>query len=218
MSFRYALAQYIQPGDSNFGNQIIYQDNDFVLIRDSFPKSIVHWLLLPKSSKITATNPLTDAFVDREIKNKVINLVPKIKLMVLEEIERLGYEIIEKYQDNLIQVGVHAVPSMFNVHIHFITKDLSSECLKKKHHYNSFSTEFFVDFDELPLKAGDKRLNREEMEYHCCKDELVCRFCGEKFGNQFAKLKRHLQKEEFHNIYKKQSLPARKHIEIIVID
>lgn len=211
MSFRFVLAKYLKEDNHKYADQIIYQDKDFVLIKDAFPKSIIHWLLLPKDPKITYLNPLSDAFKNESLKNKVIDLIPIIEELILKEISNQGYEVIN--DEGLIKIGVHAVPSLANLHIHFITKDLNSDKMKRKHHYNSFTTNFFVNFNELPLNQNDSRLNPKEMENHCSKDDLICAFCKQNFTNQFAQLKRHLKEKEFKKIFIKKT-----EIEVIEID
>ena len=49
-------------------------------------------------------------------------------------------------------MGFHAIPSMKQVHMHIISLDFQGRGLKKKHHYNSFVTEFFIDVDTIIVK------------------------------------------------------------------
>ena len=42
------------------------------------------------------------------------------------------------------RAGFHAVPSMRQLHLHLISQDFDSACLKNKKHWNSFATDFFV--------------------------------------------------------------------------
>jgi aprataxin len=136
--------------------------------------------------------------------------------MIMEEIAKLGYEVADQHNDSdLIKVGVHSIPSLSNLHIHFITKDLSSEKMKRKHHFNSFATKFFVNFEDLPLKDGDSRLSVKEMEHVCNKSDMICPFCGKNFTNRFAELKKHLQKTEFQKIFIEKK---NKSVELIEID
>ena len=41
-------------------------------------------------------------------------------------------------------LGFHAAPSMRQLHVHLISLDLASPCLKNKKHWNSFATPFLV--------------------------------------------------------------------------
>ncbi|KAF1815719.1 HIT-like protein [Eremomyces bilateralis CBS 781.70] len=91
-----------------------------------------------------------------------------------------------------ILVGVHAHPSLYNVHIHILTPDRFSEKMKHKKHYNSFQTRFLVGLDEFPLPE-DQREGQGRGRY--LKGDLECWRCKKKFGSHFAELKRHLEEE-----------------------
>lgn len=92
-----------------------------------------------------------------------------------------------------ITAGIHAGPSMNHLHIHILSSDRHSECMKHRKHYNSFSTPFFVNMDEFPIKKGDSR-RRAAREGNLDR-ELKCWRCGRGFGNKFARLKEHLEEE-----------------------
>ena len=89
-----------------------------------------------------------------------------------------------------VLVGIHAGPSMNHLHVHVLSVDRYSECLKHRKHYNSFATDFFVRLEEFPM-------TREEMKRRNggLKDDMRCWRCGENFGNKFTKLKEHLAEE-----------------------
>lgn len=92
-----------------------------------------------------------------------------------------------------VMVGVHAGPSMANLHIHVISVDRQSDCLKHRKHYNSFATPFFVPLDDFPLTQDDERRWPGREQY--LRREFTCWRCGQGFGMKFQDLKRHLQKE-----------------------
>lgn len=54
-------------------------------------------------------------------------------------------------------VGVHARPSMNHLHVHILSRDMHSEKMRHRKHYNSFTTPFLVPLDEFPLAANDPR-------------------------------------------------------------
>ncbi|KAK7745164.1 aprataxin-like protein [Diatrype stigma] len=95
-----------------------------------------------------------------------------------------------------VLVGVHAHPSMNDLHVHVVSRDMHSACLKHAKHYNSFATPFLVPLDDLPLAPGDPRLPRPgtKNENYLARD-LRCWRCGEGFGRRFARLKEHLEVE-----------------------
>ena len=45
--------------------------------------------------------------------------------------------------------GYHAIPSMGLLHLHAISQDFNSPSLKTKKHWNSFTTDYFVDSHKL---------------------------------------------------------------------
>lgn len=48
-----------------------------------------------------------------------------------------------------IRIGFHAIPSLRLLHLHLISADLLAPALKKKHHWNSFATAFFVTIPHI---------------------------------------------------------------------
>jgi len=53
-----------------FPNAIVYASDDFVVVRDKFPKAIIHWIILTRNEKIMKIHP-TKAFEDEAFKNQV---------------------------------------------------------------------------------------------------------------------------------------------------
>lgn len=90
-----------------------------------------------------------------------------------------------------VRVGVHAVPSMNHLHVHVLSRDMHSERMKHKKHYNSFTTDFFVPLDDFPLAEDDPRRNQKGWPER----PMVCWRCGRDFGNKFKELKEHLDGE-----------------------
>ncbi|KAG5944983.1 hypothetical protein E4U59_006552 [Claviceps monticola] len=88
--------------------------------------------------------------------------------------------------------GVHAVPSMSHLHIHVLSRDMHSESMKHRKHYNSFNTPFLVDVMDwgAPGVGGPEAGSGRELS-----SELRCWRCGRGFGNGFKKLKEHLEEE-----------------------
>lgn len=70
------------------------------------------------------------------VSHYIIAISPKILIKLI----RLFY-----FQYENIRFGYHAQPSMHRLHLHVISKDMNSEFLKNKKHWNSFTTEFFMN-------------------------------------------------------------------------
>ena len=90
--------------------------------------------------------------------------------------------------------GVHLSPSMNHLHIHILSTDRFSPCMKHRKHYNSFNTPFLIPVEDFPLGEGDERLKKGVGRTYL-ESELRCWRCGKGFGNRFARLKEHLEEE-----------------------
>ena len=192
---------------------VIYHNEDFVAIYDGFPKSSVHVLLLPLNPKTTLLHPF-EAFEDPQFLVSVKAEVKKLKSLVESELRRLygkhsaseqvrieamktepPPEVLPPGRDWEKQVltGIHAGPSMNHLHIHVLSVDRHSSCLKHKKHYNSFATPFLVDVEDFPLDPEDVRRHPGSQGY--LKSDLVCWRCQQNFKADFAGLKQHLALE-----------------------
>lgn len=221
--FSKALIPYIQHPE-NYPSEVVTFNDHIVLLKDRFPKSIVHLLLLARDPKYHNMKP-TEAFskqhdADGSFLALMKDEADKARRLAASELRRLiskyssrhsarekwledesgtGHREDEQepvgreYADD-IRVGVHAQPSMASLHIHIISRDMASEKLKHKKHYNSFNTLFFVELQEFPLLDGDARLDGEFTEKLLRRD-LQCWRCGRDFKNQFVKLREHLKEE-----------------------
>ncbi|KAJ1446008.1 hypothetical protein M885DRAFT_404741, partial [Pelagophyceae sp. CCMP2097] len=77
----------------------------------------------------------------------------------------------------------HSAPSLEPLHLHIISCDLASTCLKTKAHLGSFATDFFVDVRDVErlLECGglaaelDRRAKTEA--------RTQCHRCGAQFTN-----------------------------------
>lgn len=90
-----------------------------------------------------------------------------------------------------IVAGVHTHPSMNHLHIHIISRDMSSPWMKHKKHYLSFTTSFLVPLEDFPLEEGSKRFHPGDWPNW----DMVCWRCGKNYKNKFKALKEHLEDE-----------------------
>ena len=218
---RDGLGAYIASPSSFPGSRVIYHDEKWVVIKDLFPKSSIHLLLLPRNPAKQFLHPF-EAFEDMDFLKEVQMEVKKIKSLVAKELYRLFGKLSAQDQkrqkaidalganfddeESLILPpgrdwsksvisGIHIGPSMNHLHIHILSIDRHSECLKHRKHYNSFSTPFLVDVEDFPLAKDDGRRNPRKERF--LDSDLKCWRCGENFGNKFARIKQHLDHEEF---------------------
>ena len=95
-----------------------------------------------------------------------------------------------------MSVGVHIIPSLEPLHVHVISEDLCSPCVRTRKHYNSFATDFFYPLKEL---ADYLRVDRRAMEVNennaraMLSRDPECHRCGKAGFRDFAAFKEHLQ-------------------------
>ncbi|KAI5298590.1 hypothetical protein KEM56_003924 [Ascosphaera pollenicola] len=210
---RDALFEYIETPENFSPSTVLYYDEKFVLIKDKFPKSSLHLLLLPRNREKTWMHPIA-ALEDIEFLQEVRAEAYKVGKFAASELGRIHgkYSAKEKARqdamsadpipdelpegrdwENELQYGIHAGPSMNNLHIHIMSVDRSGPCLKHRKHYNSFSTPFFIPLKDFPLSPDDKRRTLMVADY--LHEDLKCWRCGKNFGNAFTRLAAHLQEE-----------------------
>lgn len=194
-------------------SRFVYFNEDFVVINDLYPKSVVHMLILARDKRKNTMHP-TAAFDDPKFLALCRQEEKKVRKIAASELQRqLGrysasdharIEAMEADEppadedalpagrdwDREIMTGIHANPSMNHLHIHVLSRDLHSDRMKKWNHYQSFTTDFFVRMDEFPLAMDDHRRH-----YRHFPQDMVCWKCGKSFGRKFAELKRHLNEE-----------------------
>lgn len=213
---RMGLGAYIADPDAFPASRVIYSNEHFVAIHDMFPKATVHTLLLPRSPQHNLLHPF-DALADDDFRKQVIAATAELKQLVAKELQRrLGASSqsdahreavlngtaepehpgeLPAGRDWASEVisGVHAVPSMSHLHVHVLSRDMHSEKMKHRKHYNSFTTPFLVPLEDFPLAEGDLRRQTGKARY--LDWAMRCWRCDENFHNKFAKLKTHLEDE-----------------------
>jgi aprataxin len=189
---RAGLSEYLKDPVNH--PSVIGYDDDFVVIKDLFPKASVHLLILPRDP-IKQTQHPSEAFQDATFFAKVKVEAAKWRSLAAKELARTlcppTKSIPERDWEAEIKVGIHSVPSMHHLHIHVISRDMHSPCVKHKKHYNSFTTPFFVGLDEFPLT--EEEADARKRNWH--KGDMICWRCERNFENKFTALKEHLDKE-----------------------
>lgn len=194
-------------------SRVISHNPDFVVIHDLYPKSSVHLLLLPREPTKYLLHPF-DAFEDASFLSSIrAQLAPLRKLAAAELRRKYGrYSQSEARRNEALEAdpppdelppgrdweaeittGVHAHPSMSHLHVHILSRDRVSACMRHKKHYNSFATEFLVPIEDFPLAKDDKRRQPGREGY--LDRDLKCWRCGRNFGRKFKELKEHLEEE-----------------------
>lgn len=217
---RDGLGAYLaDPASLPASSRVIFHTESFVAIHDLYPKATVHCLLLPRTpAALTRLHPF-EAFTDPVFLASARAEALRLAELATKELRRLvgshsaseaernaildgkaepaldaeGNPVLPEGRDwgREIRVGVHAVPSMNHLHIHVISRDMHSEMMKHRKHYNSFNTDFFVPLEDFPLSEDDERRRQGKWPER----PMVCWRCGKDFGNRFKDLKDHLEVE-----------------------
>ncbi|KFY48681.1 hypothetical protein V495_01100 [Pseudogymnoascus sp. VKM F-4514 (FW-929)] len=212
---RLGLGAYTHSPAAFPPSDVIFYNDIAVAVNDLYPKSSVHTLLLPRSER-NLLHPV-DAFEDAAFLAATVAESEKLRALVAKELRRrygkvskldqarervLNGEVelpegeeLPKGRDweSEVMMGIHAHPSMSHLHVHVLSVDRYSECLKNRAHYNSFTTPFFIPLDAFPLAQDDPRRDPAEAGY--LSQDLKCWRCGAGFGRSFARLKEHLAVE-----------------------
>ncbi|CAH0547720.1 unnamed protein product [Brassicogethes aeneus] len=141
---------------------IVKTDDLVTVIKDVYPKAKFHFLVIPKED-ISNLKAVTSKHLD-----------------LLKHMEKVGGEIAGENKGSNFKIGYHAEPSMIRLHLHVISDDMDSVCLKNKKHWNSFTTDFFVKSEEviksledngkvvLPSKEECKKFMETPLKCHKC--------------------------------------------------
>lgn len=109
--------------------KLIVRGDDLVtVIKDAYPKAEFHYLILPKQD-ITSLKVLTKEHIE-----------------LLKHMDKVAKEVInqDQHKNKKFNLGYHAEPSLARLHLHIISDDMNSPCVKTKKHWNSFTSEFFL--------------------------------------------------------------------------
>ena len=140
----------------------VYQDELVVIIKDKYPKARYHFLALPME------------------KIKDLSSMNKNHLPLLKHMHAKAMDLTLKYPDQEFILGYHAIPSMAQVHMHIISLDFDSVCLKTKKHWNSFTTDYLILSDKvqselekygkihLATPSEGKALLNKDLKCHRC--------------------------------------------------
>lgn len=160
-------------------DMIMKEDDTCVIIKDGYPKARHHYLVLPKA-EISSLRALNSTHVG-----------------LLKHMFTMGQKLVEDVQKGdrgvSFRMGYHAVPSMARLHMHVVSQDFDSPCLKNKKHWNSFTSEFFLDAKDVIKTLEEKGkvpVDKDRCE-QLLKLPLKCHVCNKTLSNM-PKLKSHI--------------------------
>uniref|UniRef100_A0A8C2LAR3 Aprataxin n=1 Tax=Cricetulus griseus TaxID=10029 RepID=A0A8C2LAR3_CRIGR len=157
----------------------VYKDDVVVVIKDKYPKARHHWLVLPWAS-ISSLKAVTSEHLE-----------------LLKHMHTVGEKVIADFAGSSklsFRLGYHAIPSMSHVHLHVISQDFDSPCLKNKKHWNSFNTEYFLESQAVIKMVQEVgRVTVQEGTSELLKLPLRCHKCQQLLPS-IPQLKEHLRK------------------------
>ena len=168
------------------------------IVNDAYPKASVHMLVLPLDVRLQSLNDLTHSHVD---------LLLDMKRTANEFIAHSRRDATVSAQSALpsasppwtwpFAMGFHAIPSLPMLHMHVMTLDLhASPRVKKRAHYNSFATRYFVPVDTVIAdlrQNGFVTVNQDVEALHQLEKEAYrCLWCGSTAFTQLPALKVHI--------------------------
>ncbi|CAO3566969.1 unnamed protein product [Mortierella alpina] len=161
-----------------------WHDDTCFIIKDRYPKAMVHYLVMPREKII-----------------KPRFLAGPHGVQVVEELQHRGQWLIERLKaaspELDFTMGFHVLPSMLQLHLHVISTDFCSDNLRSKAHYNAFTTRFLITPEEV-LQVLNERgafylTPNEIYDYRECKIlPLQCNQCHKAYTSMQV-LKIHLQ-------------------------
>lgn len=133
----FGLGEYLTSPESFPPSRVINYDEKFVSIYDKYPKASIHILLISRDPTRNLLHPF-EALKDLSFLAEAKERANALKVSVAEELKRRydGKEETGRDWMNEVKVGVHAHPSMSHLHIHIISADNFSACLKTRKHYS----------------------------------------------------------------------------------
>lgn len=156
----------------------VYKDDKVVVIKDKYPKARYHWLVLPWET-ISSLKVLRKEHCD-----------------LVKHMQEVADQMVQQCPDASslrFRTGFHAIPSMSHVHLHVISQDFDSPCLKNKKHWNSFTTDYFIEsHDVIQMLETNGVVTVKEDASELLKLPLRCHVCCKELPTIPA-LKEHLK-------------------------
>ncbi|XP_066576531.1 aprataxin isoform X2 [Amia ocellicauda] len=155
----------------------VYKDETVVVIKDKYPKSRYHWLVLP-------WEPISSLKALRREHTPLLTHMQTVAEGMVRDCPDSGHL--------QFRLGYHAIPSMSHIHLHVISQDFDSPCMKNKKHWNSFTTDYFLESgDVIEMLERDGKVSVKDGTNELLKLPLRCHVCRKEVAT-IPKLKEHL--------------------------
>ncbi|KAK7195509.1 Scavenger mRNA decapping enzyme C-term binding/HIT domain containing protein [Novymonas esmeraldas] len=179
------------------GSSLLFKDDACIVVNDAFPKSAMHCLVMPVDLRLQSLNAL---------ERRDIPLLRHMMHVGDEYVRYLQTTSPQVYQARRFIAGFHAIPSLPMLHLHVLSMDLDSPCIKNKKHYNSFATFFFLTsariLEDLE-RHGRVTLNQDVVRLRQMEEQdMRCLWCGTALAN-IPTMKAHIQSCPLNNAMEK---------------
>lgn len=173
----------LSAGDTGIQKFILHYTDEFVIFYDGMPKASVHLLVVPRER---------------------IEGLHTIDICHLQLLKRMAAYVnwvicgVSCQRPDLPgwAHGVHAVPTLRQLHYHVISQDFNSEFLTSSRQFNSFQKPFLVQLDDIIDELEGNSDPRGRFHLDSVHTELerkpCCHRCGREFGKKFEEFKKHL--------------------------
>eukprot|EP01059_Diplonema_ambulator_P026233 TRINITY_DN43470_c0_g1_i1.p1 TRINITY_DN43470_c0_g1~~TRINITY_DN43470_c0_g1_i1.p1 ORF type:complete len:383 (+),score=23.21 TRINITY_DN43470_c0_g1_i1:66-1214(+) len=184
--FKAALQNIIKDVKANPSKpdpRVYFKTDTMLVAYDAYPKGVVHLLGFLLDVTINSVGEITSKHAD------AIGNLHRLGASIIKHLKATG-----TYKNYDFQMGYHCTPSLRPLHLHIMTTDLSSDCLKNRKHYSSFCPPYFIAASEVERRLA------ETGKVHITPTEaapptsgaMPCRWCGEGFGT-IPMLKKHFE-------------------------
>ncbi|CAN0352940.1 unnamed protein product [Ectocarpus sp. 6 AP-2014] len=122
--------------------EVFYMDEDMMVTYDGFPKGKFHLLVVPRETFLNVTGPsaLRKKHLPKLRRLHAMGTAMAKALSLQAEVRELSHP-----SANVIRCGYHVMPSQEPLHLHVVSMDLDGTGLKRKTHWNSFTTDLFLE-------------------------------------------------------------------------
>lgn len=219
---RDGLLTYIEHPEAD--PAVIEYDDDFVVIRDKYPKASVHLLLIPRSAELYKQHPLHALSTNPEFLAEVRKRTESLKKLVASELRRKFGN--DSTSDKPYQTALEALMSQLDpppheerakllpsgrdytldvlvgVHTHPSMNHLHIHILSRDMHSDFLKhKKHYLSFNTtflVPLEDFPLDEEKDKDRFHpgdWPNWDMKCWRCGMNFYNRFKKLKDHLEEE-----------------------
>ena len=146
---------------------MVYCDKDTVVIRDKYPKAAVHLLAMPRASADTGAVPFLGPL---DLRTRAAAATVRTLVAAARKALEKEYPDVSEEQ---VRFGFHMKPSMQPLHLHAISTDFAAPAMRTAKHWNSFTTDFFVQAEPYACALEA-----------CADDSAALALCEATFGNK----------------------------------